>query len=210
MRNDDVIEPAHIQMPWSKWDFSNNIMDRLLNGRVFLRFSVALRIVLNAVLKTIENIDLLELVHIQLITECLREGPFALTTSKQCKFIRVLIEMFNEFERDLCMGLLDLLKTSIETINGFENNQDLCAVNIFTCSSHINWDLLFTSCLGMDGNSTSSSQYVNYWWRVPHFAQYIRWFFNLKINTRQIFSFKLSFLSFVFVQAFGDGIFFSF
>jgi hypothetical protein len=51
----------------------------------------------------------MELLHSQLMDECLSNGPFSMTPTKQCEFIRLLASSCNEFENDVSNGVLDLI-----------------------------------------------------------------------------------------------------
>jgi hypothetical protein len=57
------------------------------------------------------------------MVECLTDGPFSFSFIKQCEYIRMIIQICEEFEKDLPLGLLDLLKNAVEAINGFDRNQ---------------------------------------------------------------------------------------
>jgi hypothetical protein len=63
----------------------------------------------------------MELLHSQLMDECLSNGPFSMTPTKQCEFIRLLASSCNEFENDVSNGVLDLIAQSIKGINGFDH-----------------------------------------------------------------------------------------
>jgi hypothetical protein len=58
------------------------------------------------------------------MVECLTDGPFASSSIKKCEYIRIIIQICEEFEKDLALGLFDLLKNAVEAINGFDRNQN--------------------------------------------------------------------------------------
>jgi hypothetical protein len=91
---------------------------------LFSQLRVILRIVLQESVKTVENTSVLECLYTQLMVECITGGPFASSSLKQCEYIRMIIQICEEFEKDLALGLLDLLKNAVEGINGFDVNQN--------------------------------------------------------------------------------------
>ena len=58
------------------------------------------------------------------MVECLTEGSLPSSSIKQCEYIRMIIQICEEFEKDLALGLLDLLKDAVEAIDGFDPNQN--------------------------------------------------------------------------------------
>jgi hypothetical protein len=100
------------------------MIERPQNANTFLSISVVLRIVLQESVKTVENTSVLECLYTQLMIECLTDGPVASSSIKQCEYIRMIIRICKEFEKDLAFDLLDLLKNAVEAINGFDRNQN--------------------------------------------------------------------------------------
>lgn len=99
------------------------MIERPQNANTFLSISVVLRIVLQESVKTVENTSVLECLYTQLMIECLTDGPVASSSIKQCEYIRMIIQICEEFEKDPPLGLLDLFKNAVEAINGFDRNQ---------------------------------------------------------------------------------------
>lgn len=95
-----------------------------LNAIIFLSLSVALRIVLQESMKMVENTSLLDLLYTHLMFECINNGSLASSSIKQCEYIRIIVQICQEFEKDLGLGLLDLLKNAVKQINGFDHNQN--------------------------------------------------------------------------------------
>ncbi len=93
------------------------------NVNTFLSISVVLRIALQESVKTVGNTSVFECLYTQLMVECLNDGPFSFSSIKQCEYIRMIIQICEEFEKDPPLSLLDLLKNAVEAINGFDRNQ---------------------------------------------------------------------------------------
>ena len=58
------------------------------------------------------------------MTQCLVDGVFGSSAVKQCEYIRILMAIFEELEKDVALGMLDLLKSSIQRISGFDFHQN--------------------------------------------------------------------------------------
>jgi len=103
-----------------------------------LSFSVALRIILQQCIKVFEERDVMVLLQLQLINECLSNGPFSTTPNKQCEFIGLLASSCNEFENDISNGILDLIVQAIKSTTGF-NHQLNQHTNLEVNSVRINY-----------------------------------------------------------------------
>ena len=55
---------------------------------------------------------------------CLTSGTFASSSVKQSEYIHTIIQICDELEVNLALGLLDLLKTAMEEIDSFDRSQN--------------------------------------------------------------------------------------
>ena len=117
-------------------------------------------------LKSVETVNLFDLFHSDLIHACLRVGPFARTSSTQCQYIRLLIDTFHEFQEDLSLGLLDMLRNVVEALDGFDNstnthsNAEINGVSIRLCCNPIEFVGVFVSSLGIHADSATTGPYL--------------------------------------------------
>ncbi len=85
--------------------------------------------------KMLEDTNVLEIFYQKLMVECLSHGPFSLSSDAKTKYIRIIMAISEEFETDLSLGVLELLKTAIEVTNSHTDPQ-IHSVSIFLLISY--------------------------------------------------------------------------
>jgi hypothetical protein len=116
-------------------------IDGSQNVKTFLSFRVILGIILAESVKMLEHTNVLEIFRDKLMVECLNGGPFLSSSNKKCEYIRFIIQISEEFERDLALGVMELLKTAIEATNNHTDPQvNLVSICLFIsyCMKYLN------------------------------------------------------------------------
>ena len=68
----------------------------------------------------VEESIIFDCLYSDLMVRCLLEGPFSATSSTKCLFIRTVVRISEEFEKDVSLGLLDLQEKAMREINGYD------------------------------------------------------------------------------------------